>query len=212
MKLRIIIADDHPVVLIGTKAVIEASGVGEVVAQASSADALFQALAAHECDVLVTDYSMPGSQQADGFAMVGMIRRRFPDLPVVMLSVSNNLAILRMVVSTGVLGLVDKASSMDELPQAIQAVHRGQPYVSRTLKDRIDAIGTQGVDDDRTRQLSPKEVEVLRLLGRGLTVKQIAQQLHKSVSTISRQKGDAMLKLGLKGDAELFDYLRDDHL
>jgi two-component system capsular synthesis response regulator RcsB len=211
MKLRIIIADDHPVVLIGTKAVIEASGMGEVVAQASSADALFQALAAHTCDVLVTDYSMPGGQQADGFPMVGMIRRRFPDLPVVMLSVSNNLAILRMVVSTGVLGLVDKASSMDELPQAIQAVYRGQPYLSRTLKDRIDAIGTQGVDDD-TRQLSPKEVEVLRLLGGGMTVKQIAQQLHKSVSTISRQKGDAMLKLGLKGDAELFDYLRDDHL
>jgi two-component system capsular synthesis response regulator RcsB len=212
MKPRIIIADDHPVVLIGTKAVIENSGVGEVVAQASSADELFKALAAHECDVLVTDYSMPGSQQADGFAMVGMIRRHFPDLPVVMLSVSNNLAILRMVVSTGVLGLVDKASSMDELPHAIKSVLRGQPYVSLTLKDRIDAIGTQSVDDDRSRQLSPKEVEVLRLLGEGMTVKKIAQQLHKSVSTISRQKGDAMLKLGLKGDAELFDYLRDAHL
>jgi two-component system capsular synthesis response regulator RcsB len=212
MTLRIIIADDHPVVLIGTKAVIETSGVGQVVAQASSADALLQALAAHTCDVLVTDYSMPGGQQADGFAMVGMIRRRFPDLPVVMLSVSNNLAILRMVVSTGVLGLVDKASSMDELPLAIQTVYRGQPYISRTLKDRIDAIGTQGVDDDRIRQLSPREVEVLRLLGSGMTVKEIGLHLHKSTSTISRQKGDAMLKLGLKGDAELFDYLRDGHL
>ncbi|MGH8037733.1 MAG: response regulator [Stenotrophomonas sp.] len=212
MTLRIIIADDHPVVLIGTKAVIETSGVGQVVAQASSADELLKALAENPCDVLVTDYSMPGSQQADGFAMVGMIRRRFPDLPVLMLSVSNNLAILRMVVSTGVLGLVDKASSMDELPLAIHTVYRGQPYISRTLKDRIDAIGTQGVDEDRARQLSPKEVEVLRLLGGGMQVKEIARYLHKSVSTISRQKGDAMLKLGLKGDAELFDYLRDGHL
>ncbi|WP_421568408.1 response regulator [Stenotrophomonas sp. PD6] len=214
MTLRIIIADDHPVVLIGTKNVIETSGVGQVVAQASSADALFEALRDHPCDVLVTDYSMPipGSQQADGFPMVGMIRRRFPDLPVLMLSVSNNLAILRMVVSTGVLGLVDKASSMDELPLAIQTVYRGQPYISRTLKARIDAIGTQGVDEDRARQLSPREVEVLRLLSSGLKVKEIALHLHKSVSTISRQKGDAMLKLGLKGDAELFDYLRDGHL
>ncbi len=209
MTLRIIIADDHPVVRIGTKAVIEASGVGVVVAEASSADELLTALTTQPCDVLVTDYSMPGSQQADGFAMIGMIRRRFPDLPVLMLSISNNLAILRMVVSIGVLGLVDKTSSMEELPLAIQTVQRGLPYVSRTLKERIDAIGTRNVDEISTKPLSPREVEVLRLLGSGLTVKEIALQLHKSVSTISRQKGDGMLKLGLKGDAELFDYLRD---
>ncbi|WP_313455132.1 response regulator [Stenotrophomonas sp.] len=190
--LRIIIADDHPVVRIGASSVIEKNGVGIVVAEASSASELMDMLKAHPCDVLVTDYSMPGGDQADGFAMISMIRRHYPDLPVVLLSVANNLAILRMVVSTGVQGLVDKASSMEELPQAILAVHRKQAYLSRTL--------------------SPKEVEVLRLLGAGQTVKEIALHLHKSVSTISRQKGDAMLKLGLKGDAELFDYLRDSKL
>ncbi|MCS4279884.1 response regulator [Stenotrophomonas rhizophila] len=209
MTLRIIIADDHPVVRIGTKAVIESSGVGQVVAEASTVAELMTALSDHPCDVLVTDYSMPGGQQADGFAMIAMIRRRFPTLPVLMLSVSNNLAILRMVVATGVLGLVDKTSSMDELPQAIQTVQRGMPYISLTLKERIDAIGTNSVEEGEAKPLSPRELEVLRLLGSGMTVKEIAIHLHKSVSTISRQKGDAMLKLGLKGDAELFDYLRD---
>ena len=209
MTLRIIIADDHPVVRIGTKAVIESSGVGQVVAEASTVAELMTVLGDHECDVLVTDYSMPGGAQADGFAMIAMIRRRFPELPVLMLSVSNNLAILRMVVATGVLGLVDKTSSMDELPLAIQTVQRGVPYVSLSLKERIDAIGTESVEEGGARPLSPREVEVLRLLGSGMTVKEISLQLHKSVSTISRQKGDAMLKLGLKGDAELFDYLRD---
>ena len=209
MTLRIIIADDHPVVRIGTKAVIESSGVGQVVAEASTVAELMTVLGDHECDVLVTDYSMPGGAQADGFAMIAMIRRRFPELPVLMLSVSNNLAILRMVVATGVLGLVDKTSSMDELPLAIQTVQRGVPYVSLSLKERIDAIGTESVEEGGARPLSPREVEVLRLLGSGMTVKEIALHLHKSVSTISRQKGDAMLKFGLKGDAELFDYLRD---
>ena len=209
MTLRIIIADDHPVVRIGTKAVIESSGVGQVVAEASTVAELMTALGDHECDVLVTDYSMPGGAQADGFAMIAMIRRRFPELPVLMLSVSNKLATLRMVVATGVLGLVDKTSSMDELPLAIQTVQRGMSYVSLSLKERIDAIGTESVEEGEARPLSPREVEVLRLLGSGMTVKEIAIHLHKSVSTISRQKGDAMLKLGLKGDAELFDYLRD---
>lgn len=212
MTLRIIIADDHPVVRIGTKAVIEASGVGVVVAEASSADELLTALTTQPCDVLVTDYSMPGSQQADGFAMIGMIRRRFPDLPVLMLSVSNNLAILRMVLDSGVLGLVDKSSSMDELPQAIQAVYRGQSYISRSLRERVEEAGSWRMREGDGKPLSPREVEVLRLLGTGMTVKEISLQLHKSVSTISRQKGDAMLKLGLKGDAELFDYLRDGRI
>ena len=212
MTLRIIIADDHPVVRIGTKSVIESSGVGRVVAEASSVDELMAALKVHACDVLVTDYSMPGSGQPDGFAMIGQVRRHYPDLPVLMLSVSNNLAILRMVVSTGVLGLVDKTSSMEELPVAIKTVHRGQPYVSRTLKKLIDRIGTQSLGDERTRALSPREVEVLRLLASGLIVKEIAAKLHKSVSTISRQKGDAMLKLGLRNDAQLFDWLRDSPL
>jgi len=212
MSLRIIIADDHPVVRIGTKSVIESSGVGHVVAEASSVDELLAVLKVKECDVLVTDYSMPGGGQPDGFAMIGQVRRHYPDLPVLMLSVSNNLAILRMVVGTGVLGLVDKTSSMEELPVAIQTVHRGQPYVSRTLKKRIDKIGTEGMGDDRTHALSPREVVVLRLLGSGLIVKEIAAKLHQSVSTISRQKGDAMLKLGLKNDAQLYDWLRDSPL
>lgn len=212
MSLRIIIADDHPVVRIGTRSVIETSGVGRVVAEASSVDELLAALKAHPCDVLVTDYSMPGGAQPDGFAMIGQVRRHYPDLPVLMLSVSNNLAILRMVVSTGVLGLVDKTSSMEELPVAIQTVHRGQPYVSRTLKNLIDRLGTQSLGDERTRALSPREVEVLRLLASGLIVKEIAAKLHKSVSTISRQKGDAMLELGLKNDAQLYDWLRDSPL
>ncbi|UUS15411.1 response regulator transcription factor [Stenotrophomonas sp. CD2] len=144
--------------------------------------------------------------------MIGMIRRRHPDLPVLMLSVSNNLAILRMVLDSGVLGLVDKSSSMDELPQAIQAVYRGQPYISRSLRERVEAAGSWRMREGDGKPLSPREVEVLRLLGTGMTVKEISLQLHKSVSTISRQKGDAMLKLGLKGDAELFDYLRDGRI
>lgn len=209
MSLRIIIADDHPVVRIGTRAVIESSGVGRVVGEADSAQALMTLLASQPSDLLVTDYSMPGSPQADGFAMIGMIRRRHPDLPVLMLSVSSNLAILRMVLDSGVLGLVDKSSSMDELPQAIQSVYRGQPYISRSLRERVEAAGSWRMREGDGKPLSPREVEVLRLLGTGMTVKEISLLLHKSVSTISRQKGDAMLKLGLKGDAELFDYLRD---
>jgi len=212
MSLRIIIADDHPVVRIGARSVIEASGVGEVVAEASSSQALVAALAQHPCDVLVTDYSMPESSAPDGFAMINLIRRHYPNLPILMLSVSSNLAILRMVREAGVLGLVDKGSPMDELPTAIRTVHRGHPYISQSLQERVEAAGNTTIEESEARRLSPRELEVLRLLGKGMAVKDIATLLHRSASTISRQKGDARLKLGLNSDAELFDYLRDGRL
>jgi two-component system capsular synthesis response regulator RcsB len=212
MTLRIIIADDHHVVRLGARSVIESSGVGTVIAEAATVEELFAALAQHECDLLITDYSMPTSDKADGIGMIEKIRRLYPDLRVLQMSVTENIAILRMVAQSGVLGLFDKGSLVDELPLAIQAVSRGQPYISRTLREKIDRVGTQGIGDDRTRVLSPREVEVLRLLSSGLTVKLIADKLHKSMSTISRQKGDAMLKLGLRSDAELFDFMRDNKL
>lgn len=212
MRLRIILADDHPVVRIGARALIEHSGVGEVVAEANGTDELLQALEAHPCDVLVTDFAMPGGQQADGFAMLGLIRRRYPDLPILMLSMANNLGILRMVAQLGVLGLIDKASSLDELPMALQTVHRGSPYVSQGLKERIAKLESEAVLGESAKQPSPREREVLRLLASGLSVTQIAAQLHRSVTTISRQKGDAMRKLGIGNDAELFEYLRNQGL
>mgnify|MGYP003575864329 FL=1 len=181
-------------------------------AEAATAQELLAYLVSHPCDVLVTDYSMPDSTVPDGFAMISMIRRRYPLLPVLMLSVSSNLAILRMVRDAGVLGLVDKGSSMDELPVAIRTVHRGLPYVSLSLKERVEAAGSSAMVEGEGRPLSPREVEVLRLLGKGMTVKEIATLLHRSASTISRQKGDAMLKLGLNSDAQLFDYLRNGQL
>ena len=209
MRLRVILADDHPVVRIGARALIEGSGVGEVTAEANSPDELLQALEDHPCDVLVTDFSMPGSQQPDGFAMLELIRRRHPNLPILLLSMANNLSILRLVVSAGVLGLIDKASSLDELPQALQTVHRGAPYVSKGLKKRIAELGSETVAAG-SKQPSPREAEVLRLLASGLSVTEIATHLNRSKTTISRQKGDAMRKLGISNDAELFEFLRDE--
>ncbi|KRG48435.1 response regulator [Stenotrophomonas beteli] len=209
MRLRVILADDHPIVRIGARALIEGSGVGEVIAEANNPGELLQALEDHSCDVLVTDFSMPGSQQPDGFAMLELIRRRHPNLPILLLSMANNLGILRMVVSTRVLGLIDKASSLDELPQALQVVHRGAPYVSKGLKKRIAELGSETVAAGG-KQPSPREGEVLRLLASGLSVTEIAMHLNRSKTTISRQKTDAMRKLGISNDAELFEFLRDE--
>lgn len=208
MRIRVILADDHPVLRVGVRTIIESSGVGDVVAEASSADELIALLATTDCDVLVTDFSMPGGPQADGFAMLSLIRRRYPDLPILLLSMASNPSILNMAASAGVLGLLDKASSLDELPLALQIVYRGTPYVSKSLQDRIAESGSEAVIG-AGKKPSPREMEVLRLLASGLSVTQIALQLHRSVTTVSRQKTNAMRKMGIDNDAQLFEFLRN---
>ena len=206
MPLRIVIADDHPVVRIGARAIIANSGVGDIVAEADGTDALLAMLETTACDVLVTDLNMPGGTQPDGLAMLGVIHRRYPELPIVLLSVTTNLGILRTATSQGVLGLVDKASSLEQLPAAIHAACHGRSFIAASLRERIADMEAETNSEKRT--LSPREVEVLRLLGTGLSVTEIGNQLHRSVTTISRQKGNAMRKLGIANDAELFSYLK----
>jgi two-component system capsular synthesis response regulator RcsB len=205
--LNIIIADDHPVVRIGARATIENSGVGVVAAEATTVDELLDILATRDCDVLVTDLSMPGLRHADGYAMVERICRNHPDLPVLVLSMSCNVNILRMVMATGVRGLLDKAASMAELPIAIQSVHKGGTYISSSLRRLTSEAGAQRMLGFDAKPLSPREVEVLRLLARGLRVKEIALKLNRGITTISKQKSDALRKLGIRNDAELFDFL-----
>lgn len=208
MSLRIILADDHPVVLVGARAMIASSGVGRVVAEATNARELLDALAQHPCDVLVTDFSMPDESGADGFPMISQIRRLYPDLPIVLLSSATNLAILRSAATAGVLGMLDKGASLEDLPVAIQTVYRGSPFVSKTHERRVAESGDAPSGRIALQHLSARETEVLRLLASGLTVSEIAERLHRQISTVSRQKRDAMRKLGIHADSELFDYLR----
>lgn len=204
MNLQIIVADDHPVVLIGARAAV--SGIGRVVAVATNPSELMAVLADHPCDVLVTDFTMPDTQP-DGFPMLSRVRRLYPELPIVLLSAATNLAILRDTTDLGVLGIVDKAAALEDLPVAIQTVHRGMPYVSASHEHRAASAGQLRMRHMHSSRLSLREAEILRQIANGLTVSQIAERSQRRVTTISRQKRDAMLKLGLRTDAELFNYL-----
>jgi two-component system capsular synthesis response regulator RcsB len=178
-----------------------------VSAEATNVDELLDLLAANDCDVLVTDLSMPGSRHADGYVMVERICRNHPDLPVLVLSMSCNVNILRMVMATGVRGMLDKAASMAELPTAIQSIHKGGTYLSSSLRKLTAEAGWHRALGLGTKPLSPREVEVLRLLAKGLRVKEIALKLNRGITTISKQKSDAQRKLGIRNDVELFDFL-----
>jgi len=208
VTLRIILADDHPIFRSGVRALLENSTRSKVVAEVGSPAELIDAIDKNPCDLLITDFSMPGGQMADGLQMLGMIRRRWPELPLVVLTMVNNGGVLKAILETGARGLMSKSDALSELSLAVQAVSHGRVFLSSGISHLIDEGALGGKIDDHPA-LSKRETEVLRLFASGFTVTEIAGQLNRSVKTISRQKMDAMSKLGLKNDLDVYAYARE---
>jgi two-component system capsular synthesis response regulator RcsB len=211
--LRIILADDHPIFLIGLRVVLEQNSLAQVVAQAASPDELLQLLHNHACDVLVTDFMMPTEQQNDGLRLLQRIRRDFPDLPIIVVTTLNNAALFRTILELGIQGLLSKASVASELPEAISNVRRQDTYVADSVRHTLLAAADYGTDENTpVSKLSPRELEVMRMLASGNSVMGIATRLNRSKQTVSAQKISAMRKLGLDNDAALFLYLQENGL
>lgn len=182
-----------------------------VVAEADSPDMLLSALHATPADLLITDFSMPNGQTVDGLGLLQRIRRDYPDLPVIVLTMLGNVGVHGTILESGVRGLVDKAAGMAEISLAVQEIGRGRGYVSSTFRQRLEQ-SQFNIEAVASAHLSPREIEVLRFFASGLTVSGIAERVTRSVKTVSRQKSDAMAKLGLKSDLEIYVYAREHSL
>ncbi|KWT05624.1 response regulator transcription factor [Pseudomonas savastanoi] len=208
--LRVIVADDHPIFLIGLRVVLEQDNLATVVAEACNPDELLQVLARHPCDVLVTDFMMPVELKNDGLRLLQRIHRDFPALPVIVVTTLSNAGLFQSMLDLNVRGLLSKASLAGELPAAIRSVQRGEFFVADSVRRVLREARQYGPDALLpAEKLSPRELEVLRLLSAGHTVGQIAAQLNRSKQTVSAQKVAAMRKLGLANDAALFIYLQE---
>jgi len=211
--LRIVIADDHPIFLIGLRAVLERDTHISIVGEANSPQALSALLQHSTCDVVVTDFMMPVEPQADGLRLIEQLRRHYPHLPIVVVTMLNNAGLFHSILALGVMGLLSKASLADELPQAIRQVRQQRTYVAQTIRQALSLAGEVGADRLHSQEhLSPRELEVIRLLASGMTVGEIAAHLHRSKQTVSAQKVSAMRKLGLVNDAALFIYVQEHGL
>ena len=206
--LHIVLADDHPIFLLGLRTVLEQDATLRVVAEADGPGSLLEVLERTACDLLISDFTMPVDGENDGLRLLEKVRRTWPDLPVLVVTMLNNAALFRAMLDLGVRGLLGKGSLASELPTAIAHLRDGKPYVARsidlTLRDAEELHGPAA--------LSPKELEVIRLIASGRTVGEIALALHRSKQTVSAQKVSAMRKLGLGNDAALFIYLQEHGL
>lgn len=204
VPVRIILADDHPVVLLGARMALEAITTLplSVVAQASSPAELIFQLEHEPCDLLITDYSMPICRQPDGLALISYIHRNYKNTKIMVMTMARSNLLMQHLLTTGVRGVFDKHRPLDELSQAVTSVLKGEKYLSPSLESNIKNI-KNGIP--RQLKLTPKEYEVIRLLGEGLAGREIAKRLNRSEKTISRQKRSAMQKQGIYSESESRD-------
>ena len=211
MAFKIILADDHPIILTGVRSLMaEMQPSCDIVAEANNVSELWRTLEQHECDLLITDFSMPNDDNVDGMAMIKQLRRKYPNLPIIVLTQVHNLGVLQALLQIGIQGLLLKKSVIAELEKTVKKVLLGSVYIGETVRELLNE---QGINQYVTPvELSLKELEVVRLLANGMSVTQVASNLHRSVKTISTQKTNAMQKLGLKSDSELFHYAQQQGL
>lgn len=211
MSFKIILADDHPLILTGIRSLIEQiTPHCEVVAEAYQVSDLLSLLQQHHCDLLITDFSMPGDIRSDGMVMIQQLRRDYPTLPMIVLTQIHNAGILQSLLQLGVSGILLKKAVITELSDAIRQILSGQIYIGSSVKT---LLAEAGLDHHITSiQLTPKENEVVRLLASCMSVTQVAEYLHRSVKTISTQKKSAMMRLGISSNSALFDYAKSHGL
>jgi len=207
--IRVAIADDHPIVREGLRRIVSDDSSISVAGEASTAAELFRLLQATAVDVVLLDVSMPG---ATFIETLQDLRKRHASVKVLVISAHPEDQWAMRSLQAGAAGYLTKDHSPEQLVLAIRRVARGGKYVSETMAERLAGM----VDGATTRapheQLSDREFEVLRALGSGMMVKDVAAQLRLSAKTVSTYRARLLDKLQLTTTAELILYALDHHL
>lgn len=200
--IRIVLADDHQILLDGLKRLIDAKGDMQVVATATDAPSAIDAARTHRPDVIVLDISMPGG---GGLEVARRIREMELPTKVIVLTMYAEDRYVMEAVRLGAAGYVLKRSADKELIEAIRAVAAGDAYLTPAAVRLL--LATQQSETGRADPaLSPREREVLRYTARGFSNLEIAQRLFVSPKTIDTYRSRIMAKLDLHRRSELVDY------
>jgi two-component system, NarL family, invasion response regulator UvrY len=207
--IRVAIADDHPIVRQGLRRIATEGGRIVVTGEAATAAELFRLVAGAPVDVVLLDVSMPGSAFVE---TVHELREKFPSVRVLVLSVHPEDQWALRALRAGASGYLTKDHSPEQLVEAIHRVARGGKYVSESLAEKLAGLVDLGTLHVPHEHLSDREFEVLCSLGRGMTVKDVAEQMRLSAKTISTYRARLLDKMGLNTNADLVRYVVEHDL
>lgn len=207
MGAKILIVDDHGVLRAGLRALLDGESNMVVVGDAADGEeAIHQAIELNP-DVILMDINMPG---LDGLEVTQKILARLPATRVLLLTVHEDSSLMRKALDVGAAGYILKRAVESELINAIHAVARGDIYVDPAMtRALLEKSSSKPSNHGYLEPLSPRETEVLKLIARGYTNRQIAGKLTISVRTVESHRANLMDKLDLRSRVELVRYARE---
>ncbi|WP_027252133.1 response regulator [Photobacterium halotolerans] len=219
--LKIMLLDDHDVVVHGISSLLSSQKHLQVIGTFTQSRALLNALKVREPDILLLDYAL-SPKENDGVNLIKVISARYPKISILVVSSHYNSATVVLALRAGAKGFFGKHQNPQDLITAIDTISKQKIYLDSEMARKVteskntahvpvnshshtpDSIGKI----TRNKTLSVREQEVLRCILEGMTVSEIAEKFSKSIKTISRQKQDAMKKLGISSDHELYIKLK----
>ncbi|KUY85503.1 helix-turn-helix transcriptional regulator [Burkholderia territorii] len=199
--VKTIFANDRPLTLAGMEYVAKNTNAIDLIAICRTPQNLIDSMSRMHCDVVVVDFAMRGNGKIEGLALLGYLRRTYPEVGVVALVTHENPVILRSILDRDVASVVSKFDDVGHIVTAIHSCFGSGSYLSPLIKRSLELV--ERSSNQRVLKLSPREIEVIRCYLSGMTITQIAECMKKGKQTISAQKTNAMKKLGVKNDIEL---------
>lgn len=201
--IRLLIADDHPIVREGLKRIVLECDDMELVGEAENGNMVLAQCEKNNIDVMLLDISMPGPGFLD---VLQRIRLKYPDIRVLVLSIhpENHYAVRAL--KAGASGYLTKSHSPDELARAIRHVYTGRKYISSNLGEQLATQLDANNDKKLHETLSNREYQILCMIGTGIDTSEIAEKLNLSPKTVSTYQGRIMGKMNLRSKGELIRY------
>jgi DNA-binding NarL/FixJ family response regulator len=202
--VRILLADDHPLVRTGVRRILEAQPGLTVAGEVSNGDAALDFLRAAPVDVLVLDLTMPGT---DGFEVLRQVKATLPGTKVLVLTMHADAEYVARAVQDGADGYLLKDSAVQDLVAAIEAVQAGRAYYSPPVQRELsELLRAHSAPPRPMDTLTEREREVVGLVAKGLSTREIATQLDISTRTVETHRANLMRKLNLKSVALLTQF------
>ncbi len=209
MAIKVLIADDHAIVRTGLRSILLTEPSLQLVGEATGGIEAIKLVAETNPDVLVLDISMP---DLDGISVTKQLKSLYPDLIILILTIHEDKALLREAIRSGASGYILKKAAEADLIAAIHVVLRGDMYVDPSMvreiiEDPAESVNSQ--DKSIVEPLTPREIDVLKLIVQGYTNRQIGEELTISVRTVEGHRANLSSKLGLRNRVELVRYARE---
>ncbi|WP_347251324.1 two-component system response regulator LetA [Legionella sp.] len=198
--IKVLIVDDHALVRMGIRRLLDDLPDMEVVADAESGEQALTLVKTHKPDVVLLDMKMPG---IDGWEVTRRLKKSHPQVKVIAVTAMCAEPLPTRVLQLGAMGYLTKESGAEEMAAAIRKVAKGEKYLSAEIAQKMAINSLEAVQDSPFDLLSEREMQVMLMITSGMTVQDIADRLFLSSKTINGYRYRMFEKLGIKNDVEL---------